>query len=146
MLSRRLCHVVCEVRLICTFGREASVLSGIPCHTREECESRRTLSNAADIQVSLEGQYSTDFSLTANGPDTLQMDFCNHVPHTKEGPRRLESCQCRLFQGQGEFGVACCETYHGCLYSPPKRFSAAFQLTTSQMALKYSAFLFWYWR
>lgn len=27
-----------------------------------------------------------------------------------------------------------------------KRFSAAFQLMTSQMALKYSAFLFWYWR
>ena len=27
-----------------------------------------------------------------------------------------------------------------------KRFSAAFQLITSQMALKYSAFLFWYWR
>lgn len=27
-----------------------------------------------------------------------------------------------------------------------RRFSAAFQLMTSQMALKYSAFLFWYWR
>lgn len=27
-----------------------------------------------------------------------------------------------------------------------KRFSAAFQLMTSQMALKYSALRFWYWR
>lgn len=28
----------------------------------------------------------------------------------------------------------------------PKRFSAAFQLRTSQIALKYSALRFWYWR
>lgn len=32
------------------------------------------------------------------------------------------------------------------MFSYPKRFSAAFQLMTSQMALKYSALRFSYWR
>lgn len=41
---------------------------------------------------------------------------------------------------------ASCAKYTVLVCAYEKRFSTAFQLITSQMALKYSALRFWYWR